>query len=147
MRDIAIGFNGQLLLGDLVYKGNDLGVDETLLTAIYVSLFTDRRAGDEDETPDGDRRGWWGDSWPDHKGDEIGSRRWLYLRRKQTPETAQLIQEADTQALAWLIEDGHATAVAVHCEWQERGLLAERVEITLPIGSTRVFSFDQKVGA
>lgn len=59
MADIAVVWDQGC--GSLQLNGADLLTDNSLLTAVIISLFTDRRALDSDEIPDGtrDRRGWW----------------------------------------------------------------------------------------
>ena len=44
-------------------------------------------------------------------------------------------------ALAWMIEDGAATAVDVGAEWTGRGRLMIAVGITLPDGAARDLEF------
>lgn len=63
MADIAIVWrNGR---GNLALNGSDLLTDNSIETAVIISLFTDRRAQPSDLIPDGstDRRGWWADSF------------------------------------------------------------------------------------
>ncbi|MCW7416186.1 phage GP46 family protein [Escherichia coli] len=59
MADIAIVWDKGC--GSLQLNGADLLTDDSLMTAVLISLFTDRRALTSDEIPDGtrDRRGWW----------------------------------------------------------------------------------------
>lgn len=145
MADVMINFDGTLLSGDISQIGADLEEDPGIRTAVVISLFTDARAADDDELPAGqdDRRGWWGDLLAGVDGDAIGSRRWLYLREKQTTETAEKIREADLAALQWLIDDGIAAAVAVETEWIGRGVLGERIVVTKPNGDAVEFQFNQ----
>lgn len=83
--------------GDLM-TGNDLS------TAIYLSLFTDRRANTDDVIPDGtDPRGWWGDAIA---GEYMGSRLWLLERSRNVAETLRLTEDYAKEALKWLITDG-----------------------------------------
>ena len=141
--DIMIAFDDKLLVGDIREIAGDIETDTSIRTAVVISLFTDRLANPDDELPagDSDRRGWWGDLLPEIDGDKIGSRRWLYVREKQTPETAEKIREADQEALEWLIDDGIATAVIT--EWIARGVLAEKIVITKPDGDLVNFRFNQ----
>ena len=63
-----------------------------LVSAIWMSLGTDRRAQQDDVIPNGsqDKRGWWGDTYRPRK---IGSRLWLLYREKQLPETLRRAEE------------------------------------------------------
>lgn len=51
MADIAVVWDQGC--GSLQLNGADLLTDNSLLTAVIISLFTDRRALDSDEIPDG----------------------------------------------------------------------------------------------
>lgn len=110
-------------------SGAQLEGDDGLETAIVLSLFTDRRAADDDALPDGtdDRRGWWADAYPDVDGDAIGSRLWLLFREKETQAVVQRAREYTEEALAWLLEDGVASRVVVETGWVDRvsGVLFE----------------------
>ena len=134
MSDIAIAWADWG--GDVVLDGIDLASDSGLQTAVVLSLFLDRRARRGDQLPDGsgDRRGWWADAWPEAEADLVGSRLWLLAREKQTAEVAERAREYAEEALAWLIEDGVASAVRVETMWVRRGLLGVRVEIERPTG-------------
>src|SRR5260370_260114 len=105
MSDTTIIWNPALGYGDWDMDGAQLVAGDDLLTAVYISLFTDRVASPDDVIPDGtqDPRGWWGDAGQDVL---IGSRLWLLNRAKQTTETLNLAKDYITEALKWLIDDG-----------------------------------------
>jgi phage gp46-like protein len=120
--------------GDLHFdwqmNGPDLATDDGLRAAVLISLFTDRRAADDDALPDGtdDRRGWWADLPPDGAPDRgrpdlIGSRLWLLTRAKATDETAQLARRYILEALQWMIEDGVAQSIDATTKWGAVGTL------------------------
>ncbi len=137
MTDLALTFGSNGRDFDVIQQGADLATEDGLRSAVLVSLFTDRRAAEDDALPDGtdDRRGSWQDSYLDRQNDRQGSRLWLLARAKQTDENATRAREYAEEALAWLIEDGIATAVQVTAEWIRRGLLQMRIRITLADGS------------
>lgn len=88
-----------------------------LSNAITISLFTDARASDDDELPDGgtDKRGYWGDI--DLDADEsLGSKLWLLKRSKITQDTLNKVHDYITEALQWLIDDEHLLTVDVTVE-------------------------------
>lgn len=89
--------------------------DDTLETAILISLLSWARAEPgEDEIQDRDNLGgWWGDSFADNPGDEIGSKLWLLYGAKALDDTLTRAEGYAIEALQWLIEDGLATAVDV----------------------------------
>lgn len=136
MTDLLTRFDGDAFLGDLTLDGRLLAEDDTIQTAVILSLFTDRRADTADRLPanDADRRGWWGDAVADVAGDRIGSRLWLLVREKQTTETLNRAREYCQEALQWLIDDGHARHITVEVEWVRRGLLGADIAIELTDG-------------
>lgn len=149
MSDIAVqySFNTDLgsLAADIEMNGHDLRADDGLHTAVVISLFTDRRAHDDDVLPDGgdNRRGWFGDAWPDVDGDQIGSRLWLLSREKQTQEVLNRAREYADEALQWLIEDGVAKTVKVETSIVRTGILGIFVEITRPDGTVAPYRFEK----
>jgi len=120
--------------GDLVRPdGLEFETDQGLETAVIISLFTDRRAGQDDALPDArdkDRRGWWGDAYADTPGDLIGSRWWLLRRSKATQETINRAKSYAEEALAWMVEDGVAKSVEVTAEKISGIILGVRTVIT-----------------
>lgn len=134
MIDLAHQFDNQAMRGDMVYDGQLLAQDQGLTTAILHSLFSDARA-EPDELPDqaGERRGWWGDCLLP-QDDRYGSKLWLLQREKRTRETLHRAREYARQALAWLIEDGHADRVEVESEWTGEGALALLITLETPAG-------------
>ncbi len=135
--DFATTWDNANWRADWVLGSNDLATDSTLLSAVIVSLFTDRLANADDALPsdDGDRRGWWGDLALDapivtEERDLIGSRLWLLARAKQTNETLARAREYCEEALQWLIDDGIAGAVTVQCQWQGIGFMAISVTVS-----------------
>lgn len=105
-------------------------VIEPLPRAVLISLFSWRRADPSDDLPNGQRCGWWGDTYPQVTADRIGSRLWLLSRTKLTSDTALRAKEYAEQALQWLIDDGVAEAVTVSAERQGLDRLALGITIT-----------------
>jgi phage gp46-like protein len=94
----------------------DLATENTLLTALMVSLFTDRRSWDNDELPktQDDKRGWWGDALD---GFFWGSRLWLLESSKSTSDVPELAIGYVREATDWLVEDGLADKVLIEAEY------------------------------
>ncbi len=118
--DVGLTWDSDLLEADFTFANNDLVSDDGLRTAVLVSLFTDRRARDDDELPDtnlNDRRGWWGDKASSvDEEDEIGSRLWLLEREKTETEVVVRARQYTEEALQWMIDDGVAATVTVTAE-------------------------------
>ncbi|MFW5901896.1 MAG: phage GP46 family protein [Thermodesulfobacteriota bacterium] len=126
--DIALEYNPDERIFDLIIKGGDLATDEGLETAVILSLFTDRRAEEDDDLPGGssDRRGWWADAYFDRPH---GSRLWLLGREKEQDSVLRRAKTYADEALQWLVDDGVAKEVVVDAEHVRRGVLGIDVSI------------------
>lgn len=113
MTDIRLNWDLETYSGDIGFAEYDLENEDGLASAVIMSIFTWRRANDSDET-DGDKKGWWGDSFAETENDKIGSRLWLLLRSKITQTTLLKIKEVVSESLQWLIDDGVASNVVVN---------------------------------
>ncbi len=119
LADLALTWDEALGNADLSILDLDLASDRGLLTAVILSLCTDRRAEDDDKPPSEDardRRGWWADQFNDVEGDRYGSRRWLLDRAKMTRETVLREEEYDREALQWMIDDRVISSIDVMIE-------------------------------
>lgn len=136
--DVALLWDNETWQADLALRGGDLAADDSLQTAVIVSLFTDRRARPDDVLPQGgaDPRGWWADMLAE-EGEQIGSRLWLLSREKQTPETVARAREYAEEALAWLVREGVAELVEVEASILRAGVLGLAIWISRPGGPDR----------
>lgn len=145
-----------LLTADGALEGDPLGFTSTapdeLEQLVLVSLFSDARAGDDEDPGDGtaNRRGWFGDAYFDAGGTgagaSIGSRLWLLRRQKATPANVALARQAIADALAWLVTAGVASSVDVVA--QRRGI--DRVDLLVTVsrdGRSTALSFAGLWGA
>lgn len=139
MTDLALFWSDETWSADLKVEAGDLAAEDGLKTAVLLSLFTDRRARPDDVLPeaDADRRGWWGDVAAAEPDDQIGSRLWLLSREKRRPEVVAKAREYAEEALAWLVRDGVARAVAVEAEITPQGWLGLGIVIDRPGGPDR----------
>jgi phage gp46-like protein len=110
MMDVTLSFNFERFDFDFVLQG-----DDGLLTAVIVSLFTDRRANADDPLPDervgvpSDPRGWWGDFLPEddspYAGRALGSRLWLLSREKDMDVVVARASQYAAEAVEWLARE------------------------------------------
>lgn len=121
-------------------------LEDTLATAVTLSLFTDARAGRDDDVPPGaDRGGWVGDEFVseriDGKLDTWGSLLWLIRTSKSTDSVLARAQLYTQEALAWLVRDGIAERIVVSTEWAgaQQQRLALRPQIYKPRQSKPVY--------
>ncbi|TPG53276.1 hypothetical protein EAH89_17310 [Roseomonas nepalensis] len=142
MTTVAIAWDNQTGRGDWARDAaGQLAPGDDLETAVWMSLFTDRRAGPDDVVTDGtdDCRGWWADAYSEKP---LGSRLWLLDRAKHLPETLRLAETYAREALAWLIEDDVAARVDVTAEWAGPTFLVLRPVIVHRDGRRADLRFD-----
>lgn len=147
MIDLALEWDNDTSIADLVLSSGALQTHSGLRSAILISLFSDARADEAAILPEegGDRAGWWGD---DFGGDvssgaadrddrnTLGSRLWLLRRSKDTQQVLRDARQHAQDALGWLIRDGIASAVSVDVEAQG-ARLAIAVTLDRPTGPAR----------
>ena len=125
----------------------DFAREDTLQTAVVLSLMCDRSAQAHEAAAGADRRGWWADAFRqvnpiDRAGTEsFGSRLWLLLREKQIPQTRERVRDYVQEALAWMVEDGMAQAVDVVVFVPRASWYVADVALQLRAG-TRRFRFE-----
>lgn len=136
---VGVGTNEYPLVG--VVDG-DVDFGDALENAVLMSLFTWRRAADDDALPvEGERQGWWGDTFSEGN-DKIGSRLWLLSRSVLTDETVELARTYTLEALQWLVEDGIAASVDVQAVRLDTAGIALTVTVSRDDGSKRDFRYD-----
>lgn len=143
--DLALNFyssNGFSF--DLAMNGHDLTTEAGLRSAVMVSLFTDARANEDDDIPDGTghRRGCWQDSYLEDANDSLGSRLWLLSREKELPAVRARAKEYAEEALQWLIDDGYALSVDVSAEHVRSSVLGLLIRMRLKDGGVFDEVFD-----
>lgn len=132
---LALRWDESIMGCQLAATEAGLTTDEGLETAVWISLFTDRRAGPEDAAriPKGaSRRGWWADALRAPGAPPIGSRLWLLDFSRVTPETVRLAGEYAAEALAWLVTDGIAAQVSARAIRLRADAIGIETTITRP---------------
>ncbi|QPC44012.1 phage GP46 family protein [Kaustia mangrovi] len=133
MSDLALVWGD--FSADMMVDGGDLVLDDSLQTAVIISLFTDRRADDGDVLPvefGSDRRGWWGDAFPYEDGDRIGSKLWLLNREKEMQVVLDRAEQYAREALQWLIDDRVCDRIDIEAEIVRPGWLGLGITIHRP---------------
>jgi phage gp46-like protein len=115
MSDTSTRWNAPLDYGDWKLVGTNLQTGSELVTAVLISLFTDRLANEDDAIPDGsnDPRGWVGDLG---QPVPIGSRLWLLSRAKLTPAIAATAKSLAAEALKWMLDDSVVARIDINTE-------------------------------
>ena len=119
-----------------------LACEQTLQTAVLISLFTDARANADVRLPAGqtDRRGWVGQEYLPRR-QAWGSQLWTLYATKSTNQILAQAEFAAQEALAWMVADGLASRVAAQAQWAgaELNRLALRVQIFEGLDSRPVY--------
>ena len=139
--DLALRWDAGMGQFDLVLDtvNADLQAEDTLLTAVLLSLMTDRTA-QPDELPAGsDRRGWWADAYATDS-DAHGSRLWLLTREKQLPATVASARAYLLEALQWMVDDGLVRRLDAVVFSPRMGWLTAQVQLELD-GQSRRYRF------
>ena len=116
LADLALVWSNLTGDADLTMIDDDVASDRGLVTAVLLSLFTDRRAENDDVPPSGDpsdRRGWWADQFAAVEGDLFGSRLWLLDRSTLTNETLLQAKAYVAEALQWMLDDKVAASIPI----------------------------------
>lgn len=108
-----------------------------LQTAVLISLFSDARADGDDVILEGteDPRGWWGDAG-------IGSKLWLRMRSKRSPQLLPLVVDDIRSALQWMMDDEAVARIDVKAEWTAAGTLGCQIVLHRPDGRAATLKFD-----
>lgn len=144
--DIALRFNPDIGAQDVMLDAGDLVREDTLATAVVMSLFCDRTAQAHEVPTGADRRGWWADAFAAVSAlgatpDSFGSRLWLLMREKQLPETQRRLRAYIEEALQWLVDDGLATGLTVTVFVPRTSWYVADVQIALR-GDNRRYRFE-----
>ncbi|MEA9997044.1 MULTISPECIES: phage GP46 family protein [unclassified Pseudomonas] len=140
MSDISTVWNVDTGMGDWSVSGGALASGDDLETAVLISVFSDRLAGDDDVLPDGstDRRGFWGDD-----DVPLGSKLWLLDRSRLTTDVANTAKIYIEESLKWIIDDGVASSVKVTMSIVPPRTLGALVVITRGDGTVVSLSFSR----
>lgn len=133
MADLKLTWDDTSATADHSVAADDLATDDTLETAVLLSLFT------------GAPSGWWGDAVPDVAGDRFGSRLYELDRSKDLPQVLQRAPVLVEESLAWLVEDGVASSVSAVAKSLPYGdgqsVLALTVSINRPTLAPAVYRY------
>jgi len=139
--DARLVFEKGDAFGDVNIVDRDLERDPTFETAVIISLFTNKRAENEDVLPDtsADKCGWWGDTLYDNDSD--GSRLWLLRRSKGEDAPLAQAEQYCSEALAWMKDDGIASAINVTASEEDFQTLLLEIEVERPDKDPLTFKY------
>jgi phage gp46-like protein len=108
-----------IFVSDMAVVNQHLEVGTELRTPIMLSLLSWALAQDGDNVvEDGERYGWWGDTYSDVPGDHFGSRIWT-MEGQPIPRALAAIPALGDEALQWMIDDGVVTSIQTSCRLVE----------------------------
>jgi len=143
MSDVSFLINPKTGIADIKIVDGDIYLGDELQTAVQLSLFTDARAlinpEPRTESVVSALRGWWADS---QNIEPLGSLFWTFKREKQTQNVLNGVNEAFTNALQWLIDDGVASEINVETTWSTTIAMAISVQIIKPNTADTNFSWE-----
>lgn len=92
-------------------EAGDFAVTQGLDSAIFVSLFSDRRAREDEVADPLRRRGWIGDLVAEVAGDVHGSGNWFYEQARLDDDTRLGLRDESEAALDWMVAERLARTV------------------------------------
>lgn len=98
---------------DIAIESGDIKSVDSLETALYVSLFTDARATDQQVFTPEYRRGWIGNLASPVEGRQLGGLMWLIDQRRLTQTTLNEVVDYARKSLQWMVDDGLCVKTAV----------------------------------
>ncbi|CUW41148.1 putative Phage Protein gp46 [Magnetospirillum sp. XM-1] len=143
--DIRSVFDSDSTVADWRIAGGQLAMDDSMETAVMLSLFTEADAPAGIEIPDGlSPHRWWGQAyWPvllaslgvtAPAGMQLGSLLWTLKRAKQTEETRSRAIQYARQSLLWMPSIGLVADVQIDGTWTAPGVLELPVTLVKPDG-------------
>jgi phage gp46-like protein len=116
MTDIAILPDGYFAPFDIYISESGFEADDSLETAVIISLFTDRRLPESLAlVENSDRKGYWGDL-AESDGYQWGSLLWTMYRQVITDTVITSCRQFAEESLQWMIDDRIAESVTVTAE-------------------------------
>ena len=91
---------------DIDFANGDFELTNGLDTALYLSVFAEKRASPSQVSEPSLRRGHFTNEFSDVEGYQVGSLFWLYTEQaKNTASNMTLLEGAVLEGLRWMIED------------------------------------------
>lgn len=113
-------FGNETLYDFQIDSCGDIQTEDTLDTAILVSLFTDQRAAPADVVKSVLRRGWVGDL--ETPGDLYGSLLWLFEQSRLTGQVVASLGDMAQKSLKWMTDGSIATEVSARAIVKNSGV-------------------------
>lgn len=122
MSDVKLYFDEETDSYDFKIVDGDIEVEDSMDTALIVSLFSDARADASEVSASNLRRGWWGSEVSDISKDNFGSKLWLLSQARQTPTTLNKGINYARLALGWLTQLKYSKLIDVTGTFIQNGI-------------------------
>ena len=120
---IDIKLNQGTYQWDIDFSGGDIETTQGLDSAIYLSILSEKRASASQVKDARLRRGHFINEFNNIQNSEVGSLVWYYSGQAVNNESnASLIQDAITDSLSWILDQGIASDLEVSVERRVGGL-------------------------
>lgn len=107
-------------------EDGDFSMTDTFETALFMSVFSERRAKEYEVVLPQYRRGWIGNLiYAD--GFEDGCGVWIFEQRRRTQSTINGVRDEIEKGLIWLIDDDYANQINVDAEPSDQKILVSVV--------------------
>lgn len=121
---------------DIDFANGDFELTNGLDTALYLSVFAEKRASESQVSEPFLRRGHFTNQFSDIEGYEVGSLFWLYTNQaRNTESNLRLLESAVSDGLKWMTEDKIISKANVAASKSGTG-------VTLDIGLINSFQKD-----
>lgn len=128
---------------DLIIENGDFQLTEGFETALLVSLFSDRRAYQDEIADPVKRRGWIGDLVSELPGDRIGSGLWFYEQSRLTKDDENGVRDEAEKSLSWAVADNWIThAQAQTMQVPSKRTLKLNISLTMIDGGVSSYAFE-----
>lgn len=127
---------------DIEFENGDFIIDDSLETALIVSILSDRRADNSQVSQREFRRGWIGDLVTTLPGFKLGSHIWLSEQARITQETLTTIQDSAEKSLDWMLSAGLIIEVKAKASITTKSSILLLITVTSPNESISAIAFN-----
>lgn len=115
---------------DIDFASGDFKMTDGLDTALYLSIFAEKRASASEVTVPQLRRGHFTDEFSSVEGYQMGNTSWIEIdQAKDTDSNVSLIESKWTEGLSWMIEDNIVAKTSVSAI-KESGSITAEINLT-----------------
>jgi phage gp46-like protein len=122
---------------DFSLENGDFKLTNGLETALFMSIFCEKRAAPSEMPAPETRRGWWGNTVLGYGNYEIGSKLWLLEQARKDNIVLGLSKTYVADGLQWLLEDNYAKNITINTSFIVDGI---EIQIDIAISQNKTIS-------